>query len=114
MFQGARKRMMQQVPSASVVITNPTHYAVALRFKPPEDRAPVMVAKGVDHLAMRIKKIAYENDIVIVENAPLARQLYKEVDIDQMIPESFFNAVANVFVYVQRVNEERERMQKGF
>ncbi|MDE7317904.1 MAG: flagellar biosynthesis protein FlhB [Helicobacter sp.] len=114
MFQGARKRMMQQVPSANVVITNPTHYAVALRFKPPEDRAPVMVAKGVDHLAMRIKKIAHENDIVIVENAPLARQLYKEVDIDQMIPETFFNAVANVFVYVQRVNEERERMQRGF
>ncbi len=114
MFQASRKRMMQQIPGASVVITNPTHYAIALRFHQPQDSAPVVVAKGIDHLAMRIKAIAYEHDIVVIENPPLARELYKIVDINQEIPESLFEAVAQVLAEVHRINEERGRLQSRF
>lgn len=109
MFQSSRRRMMQEVPGASVVITNPTHYAVALRFKPPKDNVPVVVAKGADYIAMRIKSIAYENDVVVIENAPLARELYKRLDIGQLIPEEMFEAVAIVLAEVQRINERRKK-----
>jgi len=96
----ARERMMQNVPKADVVITNPTHYAVALQYNMQEMQAPVMVAKGVDNVAMRIKDLAKEHNITIVENPTLARALYDSMEIDQMIPENHFKAVAEVISYV--------------
>jgi len=100
--QRAKKRMMAQVPKASVIITNPTHYSVALAY----DRsmsAPVCVAKGVDNLAFKIREIAKEHDIPIVENVPLARALYATVDIDKEIPVEHYHAVAEIIGYVMRL-----------
>ena len=96
----ARQRMMQNVPKADVVITNPTHFAVALQYKPDEMEAPVCVAKGADAVALRIREIAKENDIVIYENPPLARVLYDTVEIDETVPEEHYKAVAEVISYV--------------
>lgn len=96
----ARKRMMQAVPTADVVITNPTHYSIALKYKPDEMPAPIVVAKGVDDLALRIREVAKEHNIVIFENKPLARALYDAVDVDEMIPTEHFKAVAEVISYV--------------
>lgn len=95
-----RKLMLKNVQTADVVITNPTHFAVALSYKSGVTTAPVVVAKGVDFLAQRIKKIAYEYDVPIVENPPLARELYRLVEVDQEIPENLFKAVAEVLAYV--------------
>lgn len=99
----ARARMMQAVPSADVVITNPTHFAVALKYDPDEMPAPVVVAKGVDHIAARIRDIANENDVTIVENRPLARVLYDTVDLDAPVPAQHYKAVAEVISYVFRL-----------
>ncbi len=96
----ARQRMMQAVPSADVVITNPTHYSVALKYNPDEMPAPVVVAKGMDELALRIRKVAKENDIVLYENKPLARALFDVAEIDEPIPFEHFKAVAEVISYV--------------
>ena len=101
--QKARQRMMQAVPEADVVITNPTHFAVALKYKPDEMDAPVMVAKGVDAVAARIRDVAKENKIPVVENPPLARALYDSMEIDQMIPGEHYKAVAEVISYVFRL-----------
>ena len=90
----AQQRMMQQVPGADVVIRNPTHFAVALRYKPERDDAPVVVAKGVDELALRIVKVAEENRVAVVENVPLARALYAGTDLDRQIPQEFYGPVA--------------------
>jgi len=98
--QKARQRMMQAVPEADVVITNPTHFAVALKYKPEEMDAPVMVAKGVDAVAARIRDVARENKIPVVENPPLARALFDSMEIDQMIPGEHYKAVAEVISYV--------------
>ncbi len=98
----ASQRMMKEVPKADVVVTNPTHYAVAIRYNKEEDRAPKVIAKGVDHLAQKIKEIARENDVMIVENRPLARQLYAEVEIDDYIPEKLYKAVIEVLVMVYK------------
>jgi len=98
----AQNRMMGEVPKADVVITNPTHYAVAIKYNRAEDRAPKVVAKGVDHLAQRIKEVARENDVMIIENKPLARQLYAEVEIEEEIPEKLYKAVIEVLVYVYK------------
>lgn len=98
-----RKRMLQSVPTATVVITNPTHYAVALKYDIDEMMAPLVVAKGVDFLAGKIKEIANENDVTIVENPPLARALYASVDVDEEIPPEHFKAVAEVIGYVMRL-----------
>lgn len=98
----ARKRMMAAVPDATVVITNPTHYAVALKY----DRsmgAPKCVAKGADAIALRIREVAKENNVSIVENPPLARALYASVDIDETIPTEHFKAVAEVIGFVMRL-----------
>jgi flagellar biosynthetic protein FlhB len=103
----SKKRMMQDIPSADVVITNPTHYAVAIRYNQDKENAPRIVAKGVDNLALRIKQIAYEYDIQVVENPPLARELYKKCNIDQEIPASLYKAVAEVLAYVYKVNQEK-------
>lgn len=99
----ARKRMMQAVPTADVVVTNPTHYAVALKYEMEKMNAPVMVAKGADLLAQRIRKVAEENDVTIVENPPLARALYASVEVDQEIPAEHYRAVAEVIGYVMRL-----------
>ncbi len=98
----ARQRMMQAVPSADVVITNPTHYSIALKYDPEETEAPLCVAKGVDDMALRIREIAKENDIEIVENKPLARAMYDLVDIDELIPMEYYKAVAEIISFVFR------------
>lgn len=109
MFQAAKKRMMQNIPSADVVVTNPTHYAVALRYDSTKERAPRVLAKGVDFLAQRIKDIAKEHEIPIIENPPLARALYKDVDIDKEIPETLYQAMVEILIKVQQINDERKK-----
>jgi flagellar biosynthesis protein FlhB len=99
--QRLSRRMMARVPQATVVITNPTHYAVALRYLREEGGAPVVVAKGIDHLALRIREVATANTIPIVENRPLARALYDQADVDQMIPAEFYKAVAEIIHFLQ-------------
>jgi len=98
--QKSKQRMMQSVPDADVVITNPTHYAVALKYDMQEMQAPILVAKGVDAIALKIKAVAEENDIPLVENAALARALYSSMEIDQVIPEEHFKTVAEVISYI--------------
>jgi flagellar biosynthetic protein FlhB len=100
--QRSKKRMMAAVPKASVIITNPTHYSVALSYERGMS-APICVAKGVDNLAFKIREIAREHDIPIVENVPLARALYATVEIDQEIPTEHYHAVAEVIGYVMRL-----------
>lgn len=99
-MERARQRMMQGVPDADVVITNPTHYSIALKYNPEENPAPIVVAKGMDEVALRIREIAKENDIVLFENKPLARALYDVVEIDETIPFEHFKAVAEIISYV--------------
>jgi len=99
----ARKRMMAAVPKASVVITNPTHYAVALQYDMGDSGAPKVVAKGADLVALKIREIAKENDVPIVENPPLARALYAAVEIDREIPPEHYKAVAEIVSYVFRL-----------
>ncbi len=96
----ARQRMMQSVPQADVVITNPTHFAIALKYNPDTMDAPVCVAKGIDEIALRIREVAKENNIVLYENKPLARMLYDTVEIDEMVPQEHYKAVAEVISYV--------------
>ena len=98
----AKKRMMAEVPKADVVITNPTHYAVAIRYDKDKEDAPRVVAKGVNNLALKIKEIAREAGVMIVENPPLARELYKSVEIDEIIPPKLYKAVAEVLAYVYK------------
>jgi len=101
--QRGRRRMMQNVPRATVIVTNPTHYSVALRYEPGEgDPAPVCVAKGVDALALRIREVGREHDVPIVENVPLARALYAAVDVDETIPREHFEAAAKVIGFVMQ------------
>ncbi|MFJ8261521.1 flagellar biosynthesis protein FlhB [Rummeliibacillus sp. NPDC094406] len=102
----AMRRMMQEVPQADVVITNPTHYAIALKYDDEKMDAPKVVAKGTDFIAQKIKLIAKENDVVMVENRPLARAMYDQVEIGQHIPDEFFKAVAEVLAYVYRVKRK--------
>ena len=104
----ARQRMMQKVPGADVVIRNPTHYAVALRYKPEEDYAPIVLAKGQDGIAMKIVEIAEEHKIAVIENVPLARALYAETELDQFIPPSLYEAVAEVLVYIFKLNGKKQ------
>lgn len=91
---------MQQIPQADVVITNPTHYAVAIRYDAEEADAPIVVAKGADYIAQRIKEIAKENKVEIVENKPLARMLFANVEVGEMVPPELYKAVAEVLAYV--------------
>lgn len=100
MRQASMRRMMQSLPEADVVITNPTHFAVALKYESGKDTAPVVVAKGEDYLAQKIKDKAKEFHIEIVENKPLARALYANVEVGQEIPEELYQAVAEVLAYV--------------
>lgn len=103
----ARQRMMQAVPEADVVITNPTHYAVALKYDSKAMDAPQLVAKGADLIAQKIREIAAENKVPIVENAPLARALYDSMEIEQTIPHEHFKAVAEVISYVFRLKGKK-------
>jgi flagellar biosynthetic protein FlhB len=106
--QRSRQRMMQNVPKATVIITNPTHYSVALRYEPGDgDPAPICVAKGVDALALRIREVAREHNVPIVENVPLARALYAAVDIDETIPREHFEAAAKVIGFVMQKRKKR-------
>jgi flagellar biosynthesis protein FlhB len=105
----AAKRMMAAVPTATVVITNPTHYAVALKYDRENTPAPVVVAKGVNEAALRIREVAGENEVPIVENPPLARALYASAEIDETIPREHFEAVAKVIGYVLKLAERRRR-----
>ncbi|MFT3977477.1 MAG: flagellar biosynthesis protein FlhB [Sphingomonas bacterium] len=102
-MQRARGRMMANLPKASVVITNPTHYAVALQYDHGEMAAPVVVAKGVDGMALRIREIAGQHGIPLVENRPLARALYASAEVDRPIPVEHYAAVAEVISYVMRI-----------
>lgn len=98
----ARQRMMASVPQATVVITNPTHYAVALKYEPDTMEAPVCVAKGVDAIALKIREVAKENKVTIYENPPLARTLYSVIEIDETVPTEHYKAVAEVISFVFR------------
>ena len=107
--QLAMSRMMQDVPGADVVIRNPTHFAVAIRYNEEKDRAPVVVAKGADNLAFRIIEKAEENSVSVVENVPLARGLYKSVDLGREIPYSFYHEVAEVLAFVYDLKGKKPR-----
>jgi len=96
----SQKRVALAVPTASVVLTNPTHFAVALRYEPGSDAAPVCVAKGADHMAHRIREIAYDNDVPVVENKPLARMLFSQVELDQTVPVEHWEMVAEIIGFV--------------
>lgn len=98
----AMQRMMAEVPNADVVITNPTHYAIAIKYDESKMDAPYVVAKGVDFVAQKIKFVAKENDVVTIENRPLARALYDQAEIGQVIPEDFFKAVAEILAFVYK------------
>ena len=100
MMEASRRRMMQQLPQADVVITNPTHYAVAIKYDAEESDAPVVIAKGADYLAQKIKEIARDNNVEIVENKPLARMLYANVEVGELVPPELYKAVAEVLAYV--------------
>jgi flagellar biosynthetic protein FlhB len=102
----AIRRMMQELPKADVVITNPTHYAVALQYDQDTMDAPKVIAKGQDYLALRIREAAREHGIVIMENKPLARALYDQVEIGETIPPELFQAVAEVLAYVYRIKRK--------
>lgn len=105
-MQASRKRMMAAVPTADVVITNPTHYAVAIKYDEQKSHAPIVVAKGMDNIAQQIKKVARENGVHVVQNPPLARSLYAQVELDKPIPNELFAAVAEVLAYVYKMNKK--------
>lgn len=104
----AQSRMMQKVPQADVIIRNPTHVAVALRYKPDIDPAPLVLAKGLDELALRIVKVAEENGVAVVENVPLARSLYASAELDREIPSELYGAVADVLVYIYKLGQGKK------
>ena len=105
--QRSRRRMMQNVPKATVIVTNPTHYSVALKYEPGEDAAPLCLAKGVDALALKIREVAREHQVPIVEDVPLARALYATVEVDEVIPREHFEAAAKVIGFVLNSRKRR-------
>ena len=105
--QMAASRMMKDIPTADVVITNPTHFAVVLKYAPEENSAPIVIAKGQDYIALRIKEIAKENSVEIVENKQLARTLFSTVEIGDPIPEELFQAVAEILAFVFGLKEKQ-------
>ena len=104
----ARNRMMADIPKADVIVTNPTHISIALKYDPETMIAPEIVAKGSDHIAMKIREIAKDNKIPIVENVPLARGLYKTVKIGQGIPRTFYKAIAEVLAFVYKLKRKKQ------
>jgi flagellar biosynthetic protein FlhB len=111
-YQAAAKRMMQQVPTADVVVTNPTHYSIALKYDQMGTTAPTLVAKGVDEMAMHIRKIANAHDVPIVESPMLARAIYYSTEADHPIPEKLFMAVAQVLAYVYQLKAYKKGQGK--
>lgn len=109
----ARRRMMQNVPKATVVVMNPTHYAVALRYEQGVTPAPECVAKGMDELALRIRAVAEEHGVPVIEDAPLARALYAAVEVDEQIPETHFEAVAKVIGFIMGAAQRRQAKNAG-
>ncbi len=107
MVKRSRMRMMQAVPKADVVITNPTHFAVAVKYDSKAMTAPKVVAKGKDLIAQKIKEVAAEHDVPIVEDRPLAQLLYRTVEIDEQIPPELFKAVAQILAYIYRMKKVR-------
>lgn len=105
MREASQRRMMQELPKADVVITNPTHFAAAIKYDRETSEAPVLIAKGADHLAAKIKEIAKENRVAIVENKPLARMLYYNVDVGNEIPPELYQLTAEVLAYVYNLNK---------
>ncbi|NGZ28766.1 MAG: flagellar biosynthesis protein FlhB [Magnetococcales bacterium] len=103
----ANRRMMQEVPKADVVITNPTHYSVAIKYVPKEMNAPKVVAKGMGEIALRIRELAKENNVPLVEDPPLARTIYREVELEKFIPPDLFKAVAQVLAYVYKLKRKK-------
>ena len=101
----SRQRMMKDVADADVVITNPTHYAVALQYKQGEQSAPKIVGKGIDYLAIKIKDVAREHKIPIIENPALARALHDQLELEQEVPEEFYAAIAEIFTYIYELNK---------
>lgn len=106
--QMALSRMMKNVPQADVIIRNPTHFAVALKYDPEKNGAPMVLAKGQDHLALRIIRVGEENGVFIIENRPLARALYASCEVDREIPPEFYGAVAEILVYIYRVSHRED------
>ena len=106
-----RRRMIASVPKATLVIANPTHFSIALRYVRDQDAAPVVVAKGQDLVALRIREIAEENGIPVFENVALARSMYKQVTVDSMIPPQFYQAVAELIrvVYARSAQAQRSK-----
>lgn len=107
-MQMTRKRMMQEIPQADVVITNPTHYAVAIRYNQEKEAAPKVIAMGTDFIALRIKEVAMNYNIQIVENPPLARELYKKCKLGDIIPENLYKAVAEVLAFVYKSSKKHQ------
>ena len=99
---------MQQVPGADVVIRNPTHYAVALRYKPDQDDAPIVLAKGQDNVAMRIVQVAESHKIAVIENVPLARALSAQAEVNQFIPPDRSGPVAEVLVFLFKLTDKKQ------
>ena len=106
MREVSQRRMMQKLPEADVVITNPTHFACAIKYDKEVSEAPVLIAKGADYLAQKIKEVAKENHVPIVENKPLARMLYYNVDLDSEIPQELYQMTAEVLAYVYRLKND--------
>ncbi|MCL5036821.1 MAG: flagellar biosynthesis protein FlhB [Chloroflexi bacterium] len=112
MRQGVNSRMMQDVPDATAVVTNPTHIAVALRYKQGEDAAPMVVAKGERLIALQIKSIAEDNEVPIIENVTLAKTLFSSCEIGQPIPPDMYKAVAEVLAYIFKLKRKKEQMRR--
>jgi flagellar biosynthetic protein FlhB len=108
-MERSKKRMLANVPKATVIINNPTHYSVALRYEPDKDAAPVCVAKGVDEVALRIREVGKEAGVPMIENVPLARALYASVEVDDAVPREHFEAVAKVIGFVLNTAKGRKR-----
>ncbi|GLO61545.1 flagellar biosynthesis protein FlhB [Vibrio sp. MACH09] len=106
--EAAQRRMMADVPTADVIVTNPEHFSVALRYDSLTDKAPVVVAKGVDHMALKIREVAREHDIYVIPAPPLARALYNSTELEQQIPDGLFTAVAQVLAYVFQLKQFRK------
>ncbi|WCE28964.1 flagellar biosynthesis protein FlhB [Vibrio sp. SCSIO 43137] len=106
--EAAQRRMMADVPTADVIVTNPEHFSVALRYNSSTDKAPVVVAKGVDHMALKIREVAREHDIYVIPAPPLARALYHSTELEQQIPDGLFTAVAQVLAYVFQLKQFRK------
>ncbi|MBI5814306.1 MAG: flagellar biosynthesis protein FlhB [Nitrospinae bacterium] len=105
-FEFFRRRMMAEVPKAEVIITNPTHLSIALRYNRMSDPAPVVIAKGAGLIALKIREVAKENNIPIMENKPLAQTLFKTVDMGDVIPETLYKAVAEILAYVYKIKRK--------